>query len=50
MNLRTEILLGNDFRLHSAVYGPYGRVVAVKVFEGPHARQVRNHGSNVPAL
>ena len=40
LELRKELISRNNYRMHSASYGDQGRVVAVKVFEGPCAKQV----------
>jgi hypothetical protein len=37
-DLRTEIINSGNYRIHSASHE--GRVVVVKIFGGPHAKQV----------
>ncbi|EDR08777.1 uncharacterized protein LACBIDRAFT_297379 [Laccaria bicolor S238N-H82] len=37
IDLHRQLTSGSNYRTHSAFYG--GRVVAVKVFDGPHAKQ-----------
>ena len=40
IDLRRQLTSGSNYRTHSAFYG--GRVVVVKVFDGPCAKQVKN--------
>ena len=42
VKLRTELVSHNTYRVHSASHGAQGDVVAVKVFEGPRAKEVSN--------
>ena len=35
-----ELISRDSYRMHSASHGAQGRIVVVKVFEGPHAKQV----------
>ena len=43
IDLHRQLTSGSNYRTHSAFYG--GRVVAVKVFDGPRAKQVKNSHS-----
>ena len=42
VKLRTELISRDGYRIHSASHGTQGCVVAVKVFEGPRAKEVSN--------
>ena len=43
IDLHRQLTSGSNYRTHSAFYG--GRVVVVKVFDGPRAKEVKNSHS-----